>query len=98
MSSAHFFHKTAPIVTGGICIITVKAYPVDENGDAIFEGESQVVILDDILNEESHNVDAAEGSTPQERALPGTKAFVAYVAGLRGISITAGDVVEVPAP
>lgn len=84
-----FYFKAIPIIVGNLATVSIFAEAT---------GEYSTVILDD-QEGDTHDVSAdPEGSTPAEKALLGTKAFVAMIAGRRGLSVEPGDVTMVEAP
>ena len=89
MATAHFFHKVIPTINNGLATVTIKAYEI---------GGGEMTILDDVVGEDSHTVDAASGATPQDQARPGTIARIVEIASRRGLSLSPGDVSEVAAP
>ena len=87
--SAKFFYLSTPTVSGGSATINLHAETTDD---------PPVVLLHDEPGDE-HQVSAdPEGVTPEDKADPGTKAFICSIAARREIALEPADVERIPAP
>ena len=85
MPTVQFSHKSVPSINGGVATVCIHAAEISPGS---------LVILDDELGGDSHDVDAVSGATPQDQARPGTIALIVDIAGRKGLSIQASDVSE----
>lgn len=97
MSTATFYHKFPPQVSGAQVTIRIHAESADPSAVLI---DHEVVLIGGQPEGDSHTRDLGPGDTIEEKVLSATKAYVIDIASRRTPAITLGesDVSEVPAP